>query len=237
MATQNQIEQFNQKIQQFREAYAGGLSAVFTGVFDQLAAESISNRASVVALFAPVFEYTNQNLTKLRDVLEINTEMNQTVLGELTDEDIVAAEQIASAVSESVNSEINNRVETTVNSIMLAVAVGAVTPALIQELRNSVDTTVSVLSNIYEQALRQFDGAVTRSRGASSDQQLRYRYTGSIISESRDFCRQMTGRVLTEAEAEQIWRTQEWSGKRPGDPFVVRGGYNCRHSWTVEPQE
>jgi len=25
--------------------------------------------------------------------------------------------------------------------------------------------------------------------------------------------------------------SQTWQGKAQGDPFVVRGGYNCRHHW------
>jgi len=31
-------------------------------------------------------------------------------------------------------------------------------------------------------------------------------------------------------EIYDIWNSS-WPGKEPGDPFVVRGGYNCQHFW------
>jgi len=37
---------------------------------------------------------------------------------------------------------------------------------------------------------------------------------------------------LKEAEEElrRIWQGS-WAGKSEGDPFIVRGGYRCRHTW------
>jgi hypothetical protein len=59
----------------------------------------------------------------------------------------------------------------------------------------------------------------------------RFRYAGGVVRNSRDFCINHVGKTYTQAEIRNIWRNQSWSGKRPGDPFVVRGGYNCRHFW------
>ena len=59
----------------------------------------------------------------------------------------------------------------------------------------------------------------------------KFKYTGSIIAESRDFCVRNVGRTFTKAEAQSLWSSQSWKGKRNGDPFVVRGGHNCRHFW------
>ena len=59
----------------------------------------------------------------------------------------------------------------------------------------------------------------------------KFKYTGSIVSESRDFCIRNVGRTFTKAEAQSKWASQSWKGKRAGDPFVVRGGHNCRHFW------
>tara|TARA_R100000664_G_scaffold33733_1_gene51763 strand:- start:1108 stop:2064 length:957 start_codon:yes stop_codon:yes gene_type:complete len=28
-----------------------------------------------------------------------------------------------------------------------------------------------------------------------------------------------------------MWNTRSWGGKSTGDPFIVRGGYRCRHTW------
>jgi hypothetical protein len=41
----------------------------------------------------------------------------------------------------------------------------------------------------------------------------------------------MLNRVLTEEQIREIWNTQGWAGKSTGDPFIVRGGYRCRHTW------
>jgi len=59
----------------------------------------------------------------------------------------------------------------------------------------------------------------------------KFKYTGSLVSESRDFCIRNVGRTFTKAEAQSLWSRQSWKGKRSGDPFVVRGGHNCRHFW------
>ena len=59
----------------------------------------------------------------------------------------------------------------------------------------------------------------------------KFKYTGSLIAESRDFCIRNVGRTFTKSEAQSLWSSQSWKGKRNGDPFVVRGGHNCRHFW------
>jgi hypothetical protein len=59
----------------------------------------------------------------------------------------------------------------------------------------------------------------------------KFKYTGSLVAESRDFCVRNVGRTFTKAEAQSLWSNQSWKGKRNGDPFVVRGGHNCRHFW------
>jgi hypothetical protein len=59
----------------------------------------------------------------------------------------------------------------------------------------------------------------------------RFKYSGSLVAESRDFCIRNQGKTFTEAEAKSLWSSESWSGKRSGDPFVVRGGHNCRHFW------
>jgi hypothetical protein len=59
----------------------------------------------------------------------------------------------------------------------------------------------------------------------------KFKYSGSLVAESRDFCIQHQGQIFTEEEAQRKWSSQSWSGKRSGDPFVVRGGHNCRHFW------
>ena len=66
------------------------------------------------------------------------------------------------------------------------------------------------------------------------------KYFGDIIPTTRQICRYvLNGRyrkrksnLFTIEEVRQLWQRQSWSGKKSGDPLVVRGGYNCRHQWT-----
>jgi hypothetical protein len=38
--------------------------------------------------------------------------------------------------------------------------------------------------------------------------------------------------LFTIAEIQDIWAGRSWSGKKGGNPMVVRGGYNCRHQFS-----
>jgi len=74
-----------------------------------------------------------------------------------------------------------------------------------------------------------FDGQFAKFR-ADELGLTSYVYYGSIIRDSRDFCVENADRVFTEDEARELWQ-QEWQGKSGSDPFLDRGGYNCRHHW------
>jgi len=63
----------------------------------------------------------------------------------------------------------------------------------------------------------------------------KYRYVGGVIDTTRDWCRQHNDKVLTKSEIDD-WRNHDWQGKQEGDPFVVRGGWNCRHHFEPVPQ-
>ena len=59
----------------------------------------------------------------------------------------------------------------------------------------------------------------------------KWKYFGSLIRDSRQVCEKTVNKEFTENEIREIWSNEDWAGKAPGDPFVVRGGYNCRHHW------
>ena len=63
-----------------------------------------------------------------------------------------------------------------------------------------------------------------------------FEYYGDIIRDSREFCKKHVGKEYTTDEIKKIWEGS-WAGKAAGNPFIVRGGYNCRHQWLpiVEP--
>jgi len=85
-------------------------------------------------------------------------------------------------------------------------------------------------SQIAHDSIMQFDGQFTKYKGDEAGI-TSYKYTGTNIATTRDFCRRNLNRVFTEEEARSVWSSQSWSGKSGTDPFVNRGGYRCRHSF------
>ena len=83
---------------------------------------------------------------------------------------------------------------------------------------------------IAHDSVMQFHGQFTVAKAKESGL-THYTYTGTLVRDSRPFCQNMLNKTLTEEEIRQIWNTQGWQGKSTGDPFIVRGGYRCRHTW------
>ena len=75
-----------------------------------------------------------------------------------------------------------------------------------------------------------FDSVYSQWRGESLGVTV-WRYAGGVSSNTRDFCASVSGEEFTREQARAMWASRSWGGKRSGDPFVVRGGYNCRHYW------
>jgi predicted glycosyl hydrolase (DUF1957 family) len=61
-------------------------------------------------------------------------------------------------------------------------------------------------------------------------------YYGNIMKDSREWCIKHVGKTYTLAEVKSF-ETQSWQGKKPGDIFIVRGGYNCRHQFRAVKKE
>lgn len=56
----------------------------------------------------------------------------------------------------------------------------------------------------------------------------KWRYSGPIDSVTRSWCSQHVGKEFTKEELINQWQGS-WAGKSGSDPFMDRGGYNCRH--------
>ena len=84
-------------------------------------------------------------------------------------------------------------------------------------------------------ALMQFNGSFTQAKAQEAGL-THYEYYGSLVRDSRDWCIRHKGMVMSDDEVREKWVNSSWQGKAPGDPFVVRGGYNCRHHFMpVDP--
>ena len=92
---------------------------------------------------------------------------------------------------------------------------------------------------ILNDSLRDFDATLNFNK--SQDAGLTYvKYYGDVIPTTRTICRNVIngvydrrkGGLFTVDEVRRLWANQSWSGKKSGDPLIVRGGYNCRHQWS-----
>jgi len=84
---------------------------------------------------------------------------------------------------------------------------------------------------VMHDGIMDFDSVFAQWRGTSLGV-TQWRYSGTASANTRDFCAAHVGQVFDAESARKLWASQTWSGKRSGDAFVVRGGYNCRHYWT-----
>ena len=85
-------------------------------------------------------------------------------------------------------------------------------------------------SQMVHDSLMQFDAGINVAAGKEVGA-TEWKYYGSVIQDSRPWCVKHAGKRFTEDEIREMWANNEWQGKAPGDPFIVRGGYNCRHHW------
>jgi len=85
-------------------------------------------------------------------------------------------------------------------------------------------------SQMAHDSLMQFDGQFTKYKAAEAGI-TNYKYTGTNIITTRDFCRNNLNKVFSEQEAIDLWASTRWAGKSGTDPFINRGGYRCRHSF------
>ena len=92
---------------------------------------------------------------------------------------------------------------------------------------------------ILNDSLRDFDATLNFNK--SQEAGLTYvKYFGDVIPTTREICRNVingvydkrSGGLFTIDEVRQLWASRSWSGKKSGDPLIVRGGYNCRHQWS-----
>ena len=110
---------------------------------------------------------------------------------------------------------------------------------------DQVDKAVDMLHSIYSRdrvgnnlrryarayahdSLMQFSASANMAIAADVEID-RWEYYGDSILDSREWCRNHAGRIMTTEEIRQEWASTSWQGKSAGDPFIVRGGYNCRH--------
>lgn len=76
---------------------------------------------------------------------------------------------------------------------------------------------------------READSTILQAKAKEFDIK-KFKYAGSLIKDSRKWCQDHVDKIYTLEEIQE-WEGRSWKGKKSGDPFVTRGGWNCRHKW------
>ena len=163
----------------------------------------------------------------------VQTVYNSTITGTSTDEMIA---QLKGKINGIYQSTDNQEAQELVNFI-------AENPDRTKEVQEAVTRLQTVYgrdrlgnnlrryaTQMVQDSLMGFDGQFAKFRAEELGLK-HYKYSGSLVRDSRDFCKKNLNKIYTDEQIRKIWSSQTWSGKAQGDPFVVRGGYNCRHFW------
>ena len=112
-------------------------------------------------------------------------------------------------------------------------SVTATTNKLKRMLPGSVNTAGSIavkLTTSVDNVVGSYNGTYAKAQGSRNGVE-QFEYVGGVMATSRPFCVSMVGSIMNAEDIQNLWDGSSWAGKEPGDPFVVRGGYNCRHYW------
>lgn len=229
MATQAGINQHDALIERIVKSFARGISPFYDEIFANLANNPNPNRAAILTLFFPLKQWIREQAGQLDTIANSNREMNSDVLDNpLSQAELTVIQTLKAETAAAVLNQVENEQQSIIQALAIAAVAGAALPTVLRDLRSLIGRSIKRISDTFRTLVRNFDGAFTLVR-AAIDPTLKFRYVGGVIQTSRGFCRSHNNKVYTRKEIETIWRSQTWGGKAPGNPFIVRGGYNCRH--------
>lgn len=123
------------------------------------------------------------------------------------------------------------------NKMMKKGATGAELAAQVAVIKKVLPGNVNVaasvatrMKTVVDNVVGEFNGTYAKGRATRNAVEM-FEYVGTTDADSRPFCQDMAGARMSADEIQNVWDSSGWQGKEPGDPFVVRGGYNCRHYW------
>ncbi len=163
-----------------------------------------------------------------RDFVELEEELRQTINGIYSRSSDIEANELVDFINENKNikskqSEVDKAVQTLQSKY-----------ARTRTGENMRRFTGQLLAD----GLRDFDAQVNSKKALDAGLTF-VKYYGDVIPTTRSHCRNIINgvykkrisNVFTIEEARKLWQ-RSWEGKKPGDALIVRGGYNCRHSWS-----
>jgi len=175
-------------------------------------------------------EKVYQNTLVGSDFADLEKELRQTINGIYASSDDVEANRLVSFIEENkFKRSMQVRVDKAVQKLQSKFA-----------RDRAGENMKRYAGQILNDSLRDFDATLNFNK--SNDAGLTFvKYYGDVIPTTREICRNLVNGVIkskrsdglfTIDEVRQIWSSRSWSGKKSGNPLVVRGGYNCRHQWS-----
>jgi hypothetical protein len=146
---------------------------------------------------------------------------------------------IIKLLSDSAYRELGAAADQTIESVNMAILKGSMTGAPISEIQEEVTQLLIGGTDKAGRSMAQHAKTITQTRYMEADAAItlqaadnigadKFRYSGSLIKDSRPWCKDHVDKLYTRKEIEE-WRDRSWAGKKEGDPFITRGGWNCRH--------
>ncbi len=175
-------------------------------------------------------EKVYQNTLVGSDFADLEKELRQTINGIYASSDDVEANRLVSFIEENkFKRSMQVRVDKAVQKLQSKFA-----------RDRAGENMKRYAGQILNDSLRDFDATLNFNK--SNDAGLTFvKYYGDVIPTTREICKNIVNGVIkskrsdglfTIDEVRQIWSSRSWSGKKSGNPLVVRGGYNCRHQWS-----
>ena len=170
-----------------------------------------------------------QNTLVGREFVELEQELRQTINGIYSRSDDKEAQKLVEFVKKNKNKR----------SMQVSVDKAVQTLQSKFGRDRAGDNMRKYASQLLNDGLREFDAQVNAYKSQEAGL-THVKYFGDIIPTTREVCKNILrgvykkrqSNVFTIDEGRKLWKQRSWSGKTPGDPLVVRGGYNCRHQWT-----
>jgi len=175
-------------------------------------------------------EKVYQNTLVGSDFADLEKELRQTINGIYASSDDVEANRLVSFIEDNkFKRSMQVRVDKAVQKLQSKFA-----------RDRAGENMKRFAGQILNDSLRDFDATLNFNK--ANDAGLTFvKYYGDVIPTTREICRNLVNGVIkskrsdglfTIDEVNQLWASRSWSGKKAGNPLVVRGGYNCRHQWS-----
>ena len=175
-------------------------------------------------------EKVYQNTLVGADFADLEKELRQTINGIYSSSDYAQANRLVKFINNNKNKKsMQSRVDKAVATLQSKFA-----------RDRAGENMKRFAGQILNDSLRDFDATLNFNK--ANDAGLTFvKYYGDVIPTTRQICRNLINGVIkskrsdglfTIDEVRRLWSSRSWSGKKPGNPLVVRGGYNCRHQWS-----